>query len=183
MAKKKTIDLRSVDPTPVPAGDGNIIYNGTRIGGFSEDTEATLKTGGTRVLHDINVNYNVPAAPIFEITFSGTTADDNAECDQAWDDIEAAVLSGKMIRAYYQTRQTIDIDNETHIRRYAMYDLIATKETESVPIVLNYITAYLAMPIINERTGYLEGFTYYEAFMQGDDRKTILTSVISISNQ
>lgn len=61
MAKKKTIDLRSVDPTPVPAGDVNIIYNGTRIGGFSEDTEATLKTGGTRVLHDINVNYTKPS--------------------------------------------------------------------------------------------------------------------------
>ena len=63
MAKKKTIDLRNVDPTPVPEGDVNIIYNGTRIGGFSEDTEATLKTGGTRVLHDIDVNYTKPAAP------------------------------------------------------------------------------------------------------------------------
>lgn len=61
MAKKKTIDLRSVDPTPVPVGDVNIIYNGTRIGGFSEDTEATLKTGGTRVEHDIDVNYTKPS--------------------------------------------------------------------------------------------------------------------------
>lgn len=60
MAKKKTIDLRSVEPTPVPAGDVNIIYNGTRIAGFSEDTEATLKTGGTRVEHDIFVNYTKP---------------------------------------------------------------------------------------------------------------------------
>lgn len=59
MAKKKTIDLR--EPTPVPAGDVNIIYNGTRIGGFSEDTDATLKTGGTRVLSDINVNYTKPS--------------------------------------------------------------------------------------------------------------------------
>ena len=57
MAKKKTIDLRSVDPTPVPAGDVNIVYNGTRIGGFSEDTEATLKTGGCRVEQDINVKH------------------------------------------------------------------------------------------------------------------------------
>ena len=61
MAKKKTIDLRSVDPTPVPAGDVNIIYQGTRIGGFSEDTDATLKTGGTRVEHDIAVNYTKPS--------------------------------------------------------------------------------------------------------------------------
>lgn len=61
MTKKKTIDLRSVDPTPVPAGDVNIIYNGTRIGGFSEDTEAVLKTGGCRVEHDINVNYVKPS--------------------------------------------------------------------------------------------------------------------------
>lgn len=70
MAKKKTIDLRSVDPTPVPAGDVNIIYNGTRIGGFSEDTEATLKTGGTHVLHDIYVNYekNAPLGNIVNIT-------------------------------------------------------------------------------------------------------------------
>lgn len=60
MAKKKTIDLRSVDPTPVPAGDVNIIYNGTRIGGFSEDTEAVLKTAGCRVEQDINVNYTKP---------------------------------------------------------------------------------------------------------------------------
>ena len=64
MAKKKTIDLRSVDPTPVPAGDVNIIYNGVRIGGFSEDTEAVLKTGGCRVEHDINVNYNKPGNSI-----------------------------------------------------------------------------------------------------------------------
>lgn len=61
MAKKKTIDLRSLEPTPVPAGDVNIIYNGVRIGGFSEDTDATLKTGGTRVEHDINVNYTKPS--------------------------------------------------------------------------------------------------------------------------
>lgn len=61
MAKKKTIDLRSVEPTPVPAGDVNIIYNGTRIGGFSEDTDATLKTGGTRVEHDIYIRYTKPA--------------------------------------------------------------------------------------------------------------------------
>ncbi|MBQ2468248.1 MAG: hypothetical protein II503_01065, partial [Clostridia bacterium] len=61
MAKKKTIDLRSVDPTPVPAGDVNIIYNGVRIGGFSEDTEATLKTAGCRVEQDINVNYTKPS--------------------------------------------------------------------------------------------------------------------------
>lgn len=61
MAKKKTIDLRSVDPTPVPAGDVNVIYNGVRIGGFSEDTEATLKTGGCRVEYDININYTKPS--------------------------------------------------------------------------------------------------------------------------
>lgn len=60
MAKKKTIDLRSVDPTPVPAGDVNIIYNGVRIGGFSEDTEGTLKTAGCRVEQDIHVNYTKP---------------------------------------------------------------------------------------------------------------------------
>lgn len=57
MAKKKTIDLRSVEPTPVPEGNVNIVYNGTRIAGFTEETEATLKTGGTRVEHDIAVNY------------------------------------------------------------------------------------------------------------------------------
>lgn len=61
MAKKKTIDLRSVDPTPVPAGDVNIIYNGVRIGGFSEDTEATLKTGGCRAEYDIKVDYTKPS--------------------------------------------------------------------------------------------------------------------------
>lgn len=64
MAKKKTIDLRSVDPTPVPAGDVNIFYNGNRIAGFSEDTDAELKTGGTRVEHDIAVSYTKPTSNI-----------------------------------------------------------------------------------------------------------------------
>lgn len=74
MAKKKTIDLRSVEPTPVPAGDVNIIYNGTRIAGFSEDTEAVLKTAGCRVEQDINVNYTKPAgAALCEMTILNQT--------------------------------------------------------------------------------------------------------------
>lgn len=77
MAKKKTIDLRSIEPTPVPAGDVNIIYNGNRIAGFSEDTDATLKTGGTRVEHDIAVNYTKPAAPagVSYVPFTLSTPD------------------------------------------------------------------------------------------------------------
>ena len=78
MAKKKTIDLRSVDPTPVPEGDVNIIYNGTRIGGFSEDTEATLKTAGCRVEHDINVNYSKPENNLagVHVTYNNNTEAD-----------------------------------------------------------------------------------------------------------
>lgn len=78
MAKKKTIDLRSVEPTPVPAGDVNIVYNGTRIAGFSEDTDATLKTGGTRVEHDIYVNYTKPAGGISlpEVIFTKPSGSD-----------------------------------------------------------------------------------------------------------
>lgn len=75
MAKKKTIDLR--EPTPVPAGDVNIIYNGTRIGGFSEDTEAVLKTAGCRVEHDISVNYTKPSGGLalntVNVTYNVTT--------------------------------------------------------------------------------------------------------------
>ena len=59
MAKKKEIVLRS-GAEEVPAGDVNITYEGTRIAGFSEETEATLKTGGTRVLSDIDVSYTGP---------------------------------------------------------------------------------------------------------------------------
>ena len=78
MTKKKTIDLRSVDPTPVTAGDVNIIYNGTRIGGFSEDTEAVLKTGGCRVEQDIHVNYTKPSgAKYVPATFINETQDLN----------------------------------------------------------------------------------------------------------
>ena len=84
MAKKKTIDLRSVEPTPVPAGDVNIVYNGTRIGGFSEDTEATLKTGGCRVEQDINVNYTKPAGtvlPTISITLNTINPDIPFDCN------------------------------------------------------------------------------------------------------
>lgn len=59
MAKKKEIVLRS-GAEEVPAGDVNITYEGTRIAGFSEETDATLKTGGTRVLSDIDVSYTGP---------------------------------------------------------------------------------------------------------------------------
>lgn len=72
MAKKKTIDLRSVEPTPVPTGDVNIVYNGTRIAGFSEDTDATLKTGGTRVLHDIEMNYTKPSGGLHYVPLTLT---------------------------------------------------------------------------------------------------------------
>lgn len=68
MAKKKVIDLRAAED--VPAGDVNITYNGVRIAGFSEDTDATLKTGMKRVEHDIEVEYtkNAPAGNIVNIT-------------------------------------------------------------------------------------------------------------------
>lgn len=81
MAKKKTIDLRSVEPTPVPAGDVDIFYNGTRIAGFSEDTDATLKTGGTRVEHDIAVSYTKPEnnLPGLEVNVNDQTAGQNVE--------------------------------------------------------------------------------------------------------
>lgn len=61
MAKKKTIELRSAG-ADVPSGDVNITYNGVRIAGFSEDTDATLKTGMTRVEHDIDIEYTKPTA-------------------------------------------------------------------------------------------------------------------------
>lgn len=73
MAKKKTIDLRS--NAEVPAGDVNITYNNVRIAGFSEDTDATLKTGGTRVEHDIELTYTKPES----LTYIPLTVTDTAE--------------------------------------------------------------------------------------------------------
>lgn len=72
MAKKKVIDLRSA--ADVPSGDVNITYNGVRIAGFSEDTDATLKTGMKRVEHDIDIEYTKPAGgPVFvPFSFSDT---------------------------------------------------------------------------------------------------------------
>lgn len=80
MAKKKTIELRSAG-ADVPSGDVNISYNGVRIAGFSEDTDATLKTGMKRVEHDIDIEYTKPSGgtPIdhvqINVTFSGPDSD------------------------------------------------------------------------------------------------------------
>lgn len=69
MAKKKTIELRSAG-ADVPSGDVNITYNGVRIAGFSEDTDATLKTGMKRVEHDINIEYTKPEENVSYIPFN-----------------------------------------------------------------------------------------------------------------
>ncbi len=71
MAKKKTIELRS-SGADVPSGDVNITYNGVRIAGFSEDTDATLKTGMKRVEHDIGIEYMKPAGGANYIPFTLT---------------------------------------------------------------------------------------------------------------
>lgn len=62
MAKKKVnIEIpRSGALDEAPAGDVNISYHGIRIAGLSESTEATLKTGGTVVQHDIEIEYDRP---------------------------------------------------------------------------------------------------------------------------
>lgn len=59
MAKKKVnIEIpRSGAAAEVPSGDVNIVYNNVRIAGLSETVDATLKTGGTIVQHDIEVEY------------------------------------------------------------------------------------------------------------------------------
>lgn len=59
MAKKKVnVDLRSA--AEVESGDVNITYNDVLIAGLSETVEATLRTGGTVVEHDIVVDYTKP---------------------------------------------------------------------------------------------------------------------------
>lgn len=62
MAKKKVnIEIpRSGAAAEVPSGDVNIVYNDVRIAGLSETVDATLKTGGTVVQHDIEVEYTKP---------------------------------------------------------------------------------------------------------------------------
>ena len=66
MAKKKVnIEIpRSGAAAEVPSGDVNIVYNNVRIAGLSETIDATLKTGGTVVQHDIEVEYTKPASGI-----------------------------------------------------------------------------------------------------------------------
>lgn len=66
MAKKKVnIEIpRSGAAAEVPSGDVNIVYNDVRIAGLSETVDATLKTGGSVVQHDIEVEYNKPEAPV-----------------------------------------------------------------------------------------------------------------------
>ena len=66
MAKKKVnIEIpRSGAAAEVPSGDVNIVYNDVRIAGLSETVDATLKTGGSVVPHDIVVEYNKPEAPV-----------------------------------------------------------------------------------------------------------------------
>ncbi len=62
MTKKKVnIEIpRSGAAAEVPSGDVNIVYNDVRIAGLSETVDATLKTGGTVVQHDIEVEYTKP---------------------------------------------------------------------------------------------------------------------------
>lgn len=77
MAKKKVnIEIpRSGAAAEVPSGDVNIVYNNVRIAGLSETVDATLKTGGTVVQHDIEVEYVKPAAGISLPEISGSYPD------------------------------------------------------------------------------------------------------------
>lgn len=95
MVKKKVIDLRAAGD--VPAGDVNITYNGVRIAGFSEDTDATLKTGMKRVEHDIGIEYTKPQSAPIVFNRGKFVNDISAEMSMNVDTLEYDAATGKII--------------------------------------------------------------------------------------
>ena len=174
MAKKKTIDLRSLEPTPVPAGDVNIIYNGTRIAGFSEDTESTLKTGGTRVEHDIAVNYTKPRGtvlPSISITLNTANPDIIFETNP----VVKTLANGNMVYVNADSGVLTDADhyipaeNSTGDDPPYQYRFILVEETDIFTITINGEP----VPFSSD---FPVGYTYTKRFTEYNTPITIVIS-------